>query len=489
MPYSNPSHRSRLTTIARISDPFSNVSTLEAAGARAEPLTADQSLVVYEFNSICEPGNSELYHLPFLFHANGDPWHEANSYVLSVIRDSPVRVSRTDGIRKLASKLLDYLRFCEDNEQEWLDFSGTRMSMHPTTRYFHRLITEGKRSNSVINQYTGAVYGFYQYVSENWHPLYMNKVDTVKYVKMMVETSTGTKSFEVRKRGQTKKVPRRAMPQIGYIREDGEDLRPLHNSELQVLMLSLSDGEVWSAVERLIVHVSLLTGARKQTVLTLRLRHLKRFRPEFLQKDNTYKLFAGPGTGIDTKNNKLQDLYFPRPLAEELCRLIASPLMLARQKKFQAKLAKEFPQVQMTGDEMYVFLSDQGNSYYMAKDDPRYTLVKSPQSGQVADTIRRKIRRLDIKNFPCDFTCHWLRATYAYILYQRLKALVSKELLPSGDIIDFIQSRMHHEARETTENYLKLFTMTHEKVLVQEFWEYRLFEGAYEISGGGLSNA
>ena len=98
MPYSNPSHRSRLTTIARISDPFSNVSTLEAAGARAEPLTADQSLVVYEFNSICEPGNSELYHLPFLFHANGDPWHEANSYVLSVIRDSPVRVSRTDGI-------------------------------------------------------------------------------------------------------------------------------------------------------------------------------------------------------------------------------------------------------------------------------------------------------------------------------------------------------------------------------------------------------
>lgn len=53
----------------------------------------------------------------------------------------------------------------------------------------------------------------------------------------------------------------------------------------------------------------------------------------------------------------------------------------------------------MTGDEMYVFLSDQGNSYYMAKDDPRYTLVKSPQSGQVADTIRRKIRRLDIKNF------------------------------------------------------------------------------------------
>jgi integrase len=80
-----------------------------------------------------------------------------------------------------------------------------------------------------------------------------------------------------------------------------------------------------------------------------------------------------------------------------------------------------------------------------------------------------------------DFSYHWLRATYGYQLYQRLQPLVQEGPLKPGEDIDFIQKRMHHESRETTENYLKLFKMTHEKVIAQEIWEGKLFNGGYAV--------
>ncbi|WP_162956470.1 site-specific integrase, partial [Pseudomonas aeruginosa] len=110
-----------------------------------------------------------------------------------------------------------------------------------------------------------------------------------------------------------------------------------------------------------------------------------------------------------------------------------------------------------------------------------YAIVRSPQTGQVTETIKRKLQSTASSQFPKDFTYHWLRATFAYQLYQRLQPLVQEGVLKLGEDIDFIQKRMHHESRETTENYLKLFNMTHEKVIAQEVWEKKLFNGNYEV--------
>ncbi|MCV6435929.1 site-specific integrase, partial [Pseudomonas aeruginosa] len=109
------------------------------------------------------------------------------------------------------------------------------------------------------------------------------------------------------------------------------------------------------------------------------------------------------------------------------------------------------------------------------------SFLRSPQTGQVTETIKRKLQSTASSQFPKDFTYHWLRATFAYQLYQRLQPLVQEGVLKLGEDIDFIQKRMHHESRETTENYLKLFNMTHEKVIAQEVWEKKLFNGNYEV--------
>lgn len=481
MPYRNPQHEARLVLLSALRNAFSSLCVSEAPDAKKIMLEGSCSEIVYQVGEVGGDNYPDLYNFPFLFHSNGYPWKEANDYLLGLMRDKAPVNRRTDDIRRRASKLIDYLLFCEGNNLDWLDFSGARPPLRPTYKYFYHLINEGARSNQVINQYTGVIYHFYKYVSEHWHDLDMKRVDTIKQVRFIVRGAKGVKVVDAEKRSQTRRTPPVSSVQLGFVREDGEDLRPLSNLELGAFLSSIRNEKEWSAVERLILMTSLMTGARKQTVLTMRLKHLKGFTEDKLESEGAYKLHAGPGTGIDTKYDKPQALYVPKQLAEELVTLAKSPMMKKRREKFLARLEASHPGFSVAEGDMYLFLSDQGNCYYMAKSDPRYTIVKSPQTGQVAETIKRKLITKVSSPFPKDFSYHWLRATFAYQLYQRLQVLVRDGALKPGEDIDFIQKRMHHESRETTENYLKLFNMTHEKVIAQDIWEEKLFNGSYAL--------
>lgn len=482
MSYSNPRHQGRLVLIPHLRDAFASLHVHQAPpGSATLALEGHDSRFVFKLDEVGGGHDRSLFNLPFLFHANRDPWHEANDYLLSLMRDKAPLNRRTDDVRRRASKLLDYLLFCEHANLDWQDFSGARPSHRPTYKYFYHLINEGNRSNQVINQYTAAVYHFYKYVSEHWHDLDMKRVDTIKQVRFIVQGSKGARVINAEKRSQTQRTPPSSSVPLGFVREDGEDLRPLSNCELGAFLGAIKNEKEWSAVERLILLASLMTGARKQTVLTIRLKHLEGFTEDKLEPEGAYKLYAGPGTGIDTKYDKAQVLYVPKQVAEELVTLAKSPMMKKRREKFRAQLEANYPGLSMSEGDMYLFLSDQGNCYYMAANDPRYAIVKSPQTGQVTETIKNKLIKKASRPFPKDFSYHWLRATFAYQLYQRLQPLVQDGVLNPGEDIGFIQNRMHHESRETTENYLKLFKMTHEKVIAQEIWERKLFNGGYEV--------
>lgn len=482
MSYTNPRHESRLHLIPNFLDAFAIPHVSEAPhGSIESVLLGAESYKLYRVDELGAGYDRDLFHFPFLLFANGEPWHEANDYLLSLMRDRAPASRRTDDVRRRASKLLDYLLFCEDKNLDWLDFSGVRPRFRPTYKYFYHLINEGSRSDQVINQYTAAVYHFYKHVSEHWHDLDMKRVDKIKQVRLIVQGSKGVRVVDVEKRSQTRRTAPGSSVPLGFVREDGEDLRPLFNRELGVFLAAIRNEKEWSAVERLILMTALMTGARKQTVLTMRLKHLKGFTENKLQPDGAYKLHAGPGTGIDTKYDKPQVLYVPKQISEELVTLAKSPMMKKRREKFRVQLEASHPGLSVAEDDMYLFLSDQGNCYYMAESDPRYTIVKSPQTGQVTETIKRKLIKKASSPFPKDFSYHWLRATFAYQLYQRLQVLVQDGALKPGEDIDFIQKRMHHESRETTENYLKLFKMIQEKVIAQEIWEGKLFNGGYAV--------
>lgn len=478
--FENLAHLGRLVVIPHVPEAFADLHFGQKP-AGSLPVTiigVDSSVHGYQANELLGDAVSRsIFNLPFLFHRNGEPWIEANSYMLKLVKDKHEKSRPTDEARRKASRLLDYLIFCESNNIDWLNFSGKRITQRPTYRYHRHLIDMPERGAQVANQYTGVVYSFYKFVASNWHEIDIARVDTVRAINFYIENAYGiSRKITVEKRSQTQSYNRTKNVPMGFVDDEGECLRPLTNVQLANLV-DVITADSWSAQERLIMLSSLMTGARKQTVLTLRVKHVEALENSKPQSNGSYLLNAGPGTGIDTKNSKSQALYVPKQLAEDLIAYVRSPYAKRRRQKFQTAYALKYPNLEaIAEDEMYVFLSEQNNCYYMATTDPRYPFAKSRPLGAVTDNLKKKIMRSTSSEFPKDFKYHWLRATFAYQLYQHLTPRLKDGTLQPGDEISIIQSRLHHERRETTENYLKLFLMIPEKIRAQEDYEDSLFK-------------
>jgi len=443
-----------------------------------EILGVDSNVPGFQVNeSVGDVLDRSIFNLPFLFHRNGEPWIEANSFLIDIVKNKHAQNRPTDDAHRKASRLLDYLIFTENNNIDWLDFTARRITQRPTYRYHLHLMESNKRGPQVANQYTGVVYQFYKFVARYWRAIDIERVDTVKQISVFVENAYGhSRQITVEKRSQTQSYSKARVVPAGFVDDEGECLRPLTNLELANLV-EVINTKAWDAQERLIVLFALMTGARKQTVLTLRVKHIEELMKGALQPEGTYILKAGPGTGIDTKNSKPQTLYVPKDLAEDMLTYVRSPFAKGRRNRFAQGYAASYPDLEpiAEGDE-YVFLSERANCYYMAASDPRYRFVKSRPLGAVTDTLKKKLMRSVLAEFPNEFSYHWLRATFAYQLYQRLSPRLKDRRLLPGDEISIIQGRLHHERRETTENYLKLFTMIPQKLVAQEDYEDSLFK-------------
>lgn len=155
--------------------------------------------------------------------------------------------------------------------------------------------------------------------------------------------------------------------------------------------------------------VALLTGARIQTVLTLRWGDFAM--PPSQVNQWPFKLRCGPGTGIDTKNN-VTDVYLSvqRDLYEWLHTYAVSEKAMARRVKSDLK---ESP-------ENYLFLSNRGGPHYESKDDLNVArnsdepLKRSSPTGQnlrsfMTDYLIPEVRKT-IPNFSFKF--HDLRASF-----------------------------------------------------------------------------
>ena len=66
---------------------------------------------------------------------------------------------------------------------------------------------------------------------------------------------------------------------MGFVSEYGEELRPLKEHE-RIELVRVLNLEHFSVDERIMHLVGMETGARKQTILTMRMKHLDGFSPE-----------------------------------------------------------------------------------------------------------------------------------------------------------------------------------------------------------------
>lgn len=483
MTYKNVNHSRRMVVIPVVVDAFANLfKNCSPVGASTVPLYLSDPQVQL---SVEPDGASDhqrhVYNLPFLINREGLPWNEANSFFLDLVEGEHIRKRPTERARRKAAHLLDYKLFCEKNDIDWLDFTARRRSNRPTYRYFRYLLDEVKIGPGSVNQRTGTIYQFYKYVAAKWHDIDIDRVDTCKDFCTVISTDYGNQLIANIKRSQTVRRSASSEVRSGFVRENGEELRPLTTKELQILLGDIN-GVRWSQLERLVIKTALTTGARKQSILTLRLRHLKIMLSKGPEKDGTFKLHIGPGSGVDTKFDKKQVLHFPAKLINELSVFAFSKLNVDRRRKFTLRFQEQFPDLTTPRDEdIYLFLSEQGNCYYMSKSDLRYPYVKSPPIGQMTDNLKRKLLTSS-PQFPADFSFHWLRASFGYLIYQWLLPFIQNGTLKIGEEIQIIQRRMHHKNRETTENYLKLYSGLNEKIYYQEIFESTIFNWATDLA-------
>lgn len=481
MGYKNEPQRGLLLNIPSAENLFANISSTETKGATKESIVGTSEDQFYYLQSEIQAirDQNTVFNMPFLLHPSQIPWDEANSFLCSLVQNKHVMHRPTEDVRRRAAVLLDFRLFCDAENLDWLDFSGKRLSSRPTYRYFNYLSNTRGLKPRVINLYTSYVYQFYEHVALQWpeHQIDMARVDRVDTIKIFFNHAHGAGSKDSVKRSQTKNIPSKSSDPLGYVRDDGELLRPLSLDQWKEV-LSIINQDDWGPAERLTVLFSAMTGARKQTVLTLRVKHINLLRKSKPSIDGTYKLFCGPGTLIDTKNSKHHTLHLPSRLVDELIIYANSEGAMHRRGKFKQLYEARFPSVPTINEEdIYLFLSDQGNCYYMGKDDPRYPIVKSKPVGQVVENLKRKIIRSASKEFPPEFYFHWLRATYAYLLWIALQKYIDSGELSFGTVIGIIQNRLHHNQRETTENYLKLFQNIDIQLAAQKLFEDFLFGG------------
>lgn len=499
-PYSNkkitkPFASKRLMLLKHVSNTESAITTEPLDSRSVERVVLSEQEVESYFVTrpkIKYTQDDQVFWLPILFESDGSPWHLANLFLLDLAtnNDKGMAYKDTRAIRRKALLLLEYKIFCEeftDDEGQaapidLFNFRQIWKSHRPTWRYFAHLIYEKNLSNASINKKTEVVYSFYKFAAEQPDvDLDISRVDTLTKFSYYITSESGTIVKEVERRSQTLPTPLNAsLVDINFVRDEGEDLRPLQKSELDTLYKVLEDG-TFNVDEKLIHYFALFTGERKQSILTLRMKHLHFFSSKYLEASGCYRMFIGPKNGCDTKYAKSHKLLVPKRLAKAILTWATSKKAKARRNKFRKKYGEI-----LSDDDIYLFLSPEGNCRYMSKTDPRYRMTKTPPEGQLTRNMKTKLLKAAGDQISPDFTFHWLRATFALRLYQKCMDLVAQGKMVPGEELGYVRRRMHHADQKTTENYLKLFSTYNERLRAQELYEDSLFSDLFtefEVKG------
>jgi hypothetical protein len=393
-----------------------------------------------------DQGSYHFNLFPVVLDKNNVPWDVATLYVLSRLETAILpRMGTYSGI---ADDLASYLLFLDDVGINFAAFPEHKL-YRPTYKYHGNLrvrIQAGEVAVTTARRRMSAVIAFYRWLDSEGLVKLANRPwnESDKYFNFK-----DSRGFGVSKRVVTTdlaiNVPKQNDPFAETI-GDGGQLRPLHVHEQLWLIDALR--ELGNTEMTLIHLVALLTGARIQTVLTLRLRHV---RLQAVHGSLDYGLRIGPGTGVDTKGDKLMSLFIPAWLYEKLRTYSYSDR--ARRRRGKA--------VSGDNEDQYLFLSKQGVPYYQSKSDslafnPRNALRHS-KAGQgvrqfISERIIPAIRTKHDAHFHYRF--HDLRASFGMNLTDSQIALVESKKITLHEAREYVKTRMGHTSSATTDIYL-----------------------------------
>lgn len=377
-------------------------------------------------------------HYPLVLHADGSLWTEANLYIFESVMSQPV--ANMVSWANVALDLAAFRRWLDEYGVDWTDFSVPNKFRQPTSRYnawLNRLVQAGgsaayrrRQQNSVLNFYRWAIQNGLSPQHAPWRErdAYINY--TGDYGQQRNKRIIVT---DLKIRGGVQNNP-----YSDYI-DDGEKLRPLPMVEQEWLLDALN--AIPNREARLMHLIALVTGARIQTVCTIRVRHVT---PELGEGVNVLRLNVGRGTGIDTKRNKKFTLQLPAWLYQELHSYAHSPHASRRRQK---AVGGDIP-------DQYLFLTQQAGPYYDARRPPAIRISRKPATG---DSLRSYIRLIiaHVRKQHCEaanwrYRFHDLRATAGM---NALEDMIRRGI-PVGEACNFLMGFMAHDSLETTMRYL-----------------------------------
>lgn len=393
--------------------------------------------------------NNNFNLFPVVLDGNGIPWAEAIIYILSRLKDSMYPNMAT--YASIAEDLSIYRRFLDESGLDWTSFP-TQKLMRPTYRFnghLKLLVSSNDMAVSTAKRTMGTVIAFYRWIQEEKLLTIANPPwkETDHYIEIKNSqgfsglTKTGSTDLNISIKSQN--------DPYGETIEDGGKLRPLPLQEQKWLIDALDS---LGNTEMKLIHLfSLLTGARIQTVLTLRVKHITQDLDSILSGE--LRLPVGPGTGIDTKNDKKMVLHIPKWFYEQLQTYAYSDRAKNRRLKAQGG----------NNENQYLFLSVRSVPLYEDKAtkqhyNPENTLRHNKVGQGVRQFITEKVIPLirekhNVPNFHYRF--HDLRATAGMNWTDFGLSLVEKKKLNLREVREFVKTRMGHESAAITDRYLQ----------------------------------
>jgi len=404
-------------------------------------------------------------HFPVLLNDDGSIWKHGSLYLLSKLKNYQKPSPKT--LDSIATDLKHFKEWCSDDKIDYL--LASRKVLRPTYLYrshLQQLLRDGKISANTIKRRMSAIVGFYEYLIDTEgikfkFPLWESGITSITY-----QDDYG---YQQSKQIQTKDVSRVVATSNQDLFDDaivdGGRLHPLSHEQQIALVKALK--EIGNSEMTLGFLIAFTTGARIQTVFTLRKKH---FEKVIKEDEDEVKIKVGYGTDCDTKFNKLHTLILPALVYKKVQIYLNSP----RYKKREEKAMHIFDEA----NKQYVFLTNRGTPFYVAHDDPYRNQYKEVPNGA---TVRQFIftslkKQLKKDGLEFSFSFHDLRATFGMNLLDKLMILVDKKELKLSHSLIHIKERMGHSSLSTTERYLNFKERHKIKEQAQDNYETFLME-------------
>lgn len=384
---------------------------------------------------------------PMVLCGDGSPWAEACLFILSGLENSPTPDMRT--FEGYALDLAAFRRFIEAETIDWMNFPANKRS-RPTYRFRAHLniaLEAGEIKPTTVNRRMGTMVAFYRWLEGEGLFQVDNKPWLEQDVYITVKDRYGFKrSHTVRATDLSVRVPKQDDPFDEFI-QDGGKLRPLPQEEQEWLLEALAAAD---NPEMTLIHLmGLLTGARLQSICTMRLRHVAE--PVGNSQALEVRLPIGPGTGIDTKGDKRMVLHIPVWLYQALHTYAHSERAQRRRNKAGRD---DYSQ--------YLFLTQHGSAFYASTEErqkfnPNNKRRYDLDGGAVGTFIRTVIRpnieqNKGVKLFS--FRFHDTRATFGMNLTDAGMIRVESGVMSLGELREYVKTRMGHESSAITDLYL-----------------------------------